>query len=712
MRSFIFLFFVLFCLNPSFLWPESNTLKIFFTSNLEGKFVIESKDEDDPLLNLSSLLLTEQNRNPGSLLIDLGNSFYPGALSKYSYGSVMMDFFHYTGYKSILVSSMDIRIGFENLAFLQKDKKTLLLSSNLLKNQKPIFNPYFEVNAGKKEKIVFIGVSSQKLILNISEKKLRKINIHKIEEAVDSVLSLYEDREHTHFVLLSGLTHEENLMVLKKYPAISAIIGGGDNNGNFSGLNAEQMLLSDGRAIYYLSRKNGYYEADLEVGALFKIKSFYFKPAKKEQMSDDENFFQLKKRVAIWKDQFTKDNSKKIANLNQNEYILDDEKMSLLMRSYFHTEISLIKIGSVRDSRLSGEINEADLFKLFFTDFPLLKFNLSGRQIKAIYNAQNDFIMNGYDAQKEKIHGYFIDGGQNYTVVSSQSGYEMACEMNEAKIPYRNTWRSFLDLLKWDLARVKSFPDFDVAAENDSHFFSHIQFNFSLFYDQSSIKKGGDISTPAGQPDISYSQLGIESSLTWVLYNRWHQITFNPYLNFEKKTQKDQPDEFINNLFRGTLVYRLNCDFFLKPYQKSQLDTVVKKVDGERPTLIRETVGSSIGSDIIEGNLGFGFEKKVHAPVLDPQYGMEVLLKLKWSILDNLVFKSSIDFFWSQDENNKSLSSFKTQAQTGFYFNFTDDFGISIRYNWFYYYSGEYKQSYSYSQIFTAVDLKTDFKVF
>ena len=147
-------------------------ISVIITSNLEGRTMLQGEDYDrsDELLLLGQSILYEKNRNRGDLYVDLGNAFYPGVLSKYSYGSVMMDFFGFFQCNGALVSSKDLRIGVDNLKFLRKSRTTKLLSSNIVRDTKQVFDPFFIHQKGN-QKTAFIGVSSKKIQFEIAEKK-------------------------------------------------------------------------------------------------------------------------------------------------------------------------------------------------------------------------------------------------------------------------------------------------------------------------------------------------------------------------------------------------------------------------------------------------------------------------------------------------------------------------------------------------------------
>ena len=113
-------------------------VSILVTSNLQGKFSLDTDNQDnaDPMLVLGQNIVYERSNNDIDLYLDLGNALYPGVLSKYSSGSIMVDFLDYFSCAAVLVSSKDLQVGTQNLLFMEKNKKVRFLSANIIQNGK------------------------------------------------------------------------------------------------------------------------------------------------------------------------------------------------------------------------------------------------------------------------------------------------------------------------------------------------------------------------------------------------------------------------------------------------------------------------------------------------------------------------------------------------------------------------------------------------
>jgi len=96
---------------------EEQAVNFLLTSNLNGRFDVSAQNQEalDPMLLMAQSLAHEQKNHPADLYLDLGNAFYPGLLSRFSYGSIMMDYLDYFHCSASLVSSLDLHIGVNNL---------------------------------------------------------------------------------------------------------------------------------------------------------------------------------------------------------------------------------------------------------------------------------------------------------------------------------------------------------------------------------------------------------------------------------------------------------------------------------------------------------------------------------------------------------------------------------------------------------------------
>ncbi|MCP4138609.1 MAG: hypothetical protein GY754_47070 [bacterium] len=704
-------FIITLLLLPGTLFAQDLTLVL--TTNLEGNFSpqIENQEKNDPLILLGQSIEAEKRKTP-LLWLDLGNAFYPGVLSKYSGGRAMIDFFNAFQCRSTLVSSKDLRIGADSLEFLQKKSQAALLSGNIINENKSgkknPFKPYF-IHQGGAEKIAFIALSSNKILFNIAEKDVFKIRLEQQEKALAKILEELKNKGISRRILLSGLEYSENITLINKFKEIDLVICGGDNQGKVLEGKILRMDLEGGRSIISLTAPAEYYLLHLSLGQNFGIVQITPKKTKNYADIKTDRYRDFIKRITIWKKQSGDAAGRIIAKTEGKTFEIDYKKIARLFRHRYNGEAAIIKKDAIRSFKEKENIKRISLLSSINDNYTVFVYKLTGSQLQTVHGALPEFYFDGYE--NSKIQDYALTSSRFYSIVSTQSVFERVETILGTTVPYENTWKDIPELITEDLTgkeeKVLYRKDFDYL---DGRFRSTIDIFLSGFYENSYVKKGDSISAPAGQASESFKKWGTESKIDLTIYNDLHKIVITPYINYAK-----QEDIYLNNLLRGTLFYKLNIDFPAAPYHKSQVDSVVAEVEGLRPTLIRETLGSDIETEYITGKIGIGFEKKVHDPVEDAIYGFETILKFNIDFLSYFSYSLNLDSFLSltsSEEESSSGGYIKTDIENALSFKVSELIKLSFKHKWYHYYSIKLEEHYYNSRFITSLDLKTDFKLY
>lgn len=703
---------LLFSAQPQAVLAEKK-ISLLLTGNLEGMFSldVENQEQEDPLLLLGQSIIRERKRRQVDLYLDLGNAFHPGALSKYSYGSVMSDFFHYFDCRATLISSRDIRIGVDNLEFLQKGKRTMLLSANIVRDDRTVYQPAFEYPLDG-DTIAFIGISSKKILFDIAEKNIYRINLESEQIALKRTIDTLKEKGVNYIVLLSGLTTEENVQLLRSNKEIDLILCGGDNPGKLHGERMNRIDFSDGRAIVFLQKRKGYYRLDLSLDERVSAGRLRFIPLRFIK-TNEGSYREFVNRLSIWKKKFKEEEDTLIGSAPA-EYILDDVKISQLLRGRFSAEIALVGINTVNRAHLRGDIRRFQLYRIVNDEYAVFTYTLAGAELKQLSEKAEGFVITGYE--EGRVQGYPISDTRRYRVASTQRVFEAVEERLKKKISYTNTWTNITEILVDDLKDEKMLFREDYGYI-DRRFRATIDILISNFFDQSAVSRKEEEPVPPGKPEISYRQWGMENKIDLTIYNRYHQFIITPYVYYIEEDIQDGEKNYLQNLLRGTFYYTTNLNCIVRPYHKSQCDSVVRAVDGLRPTIIRETFGANIltgnGFYKIIGNIGAGFEKQIHDPVNDPIYGIEAILKLQMGFLSFLTYGLSIDTFLAKEEvQGREIDHFRSEMENSLSFAINTFLELSLKHKWFYFYKKEYEERYENSQILVSLDIKTDFKIY
>jgi 2',3'-cyclic-nucleotide 2'-phosphodiesterase (5'-nucleotidase family) len=705
-KKFIYLYlilFVFFIMNIFFIYSVSagEEFSIFVTSNLGGRFSVNETDENkESMLVLAQSMLSERKIRKADIYIDLGNAFYPGLLSKYSYGSVMMDFFNFFSCDAVLVSSKDLRIGIDNLQFLSSGKKTDLLSANIVRNKKTIFTPYFIRYKGNTS-VAFTAISSKKINFDIAEKNIYGIKLKNESEALNETIRDIESRGISHIVLLSGLGIKDTVSLLSRYKQIQLALCGGDNTGDLFSDKASRIDLADGRTVLLLPEGDMFYSLNLRLDGQISVSNLRrITPAPVKIYSRDYSDFV--NRLALWKEKFKAENEQVISSTDNKKIIINDIRLSGLLRDKYNSEIAIVERNTILESTFSRDIKRSDLLHVVNIDYNIFIFNLKGEDLKNIPGDET-LLIDGVNG--DKIQGYSINDARIYRIAATQPAFEKVEQILRKDIPYQNTWTNITDIITSDF-KEKHILFLNDYSYLDKYFRATVDFYLSNFFENNIVKRSNSFETPPGQAEENYKRWGLENKIDLTIYNRYHRILLSPYMFYER-----QDEQYINNLLRGTLTYNLNLYNIIKPYQKSQADTVIKETDGLRPVILRETIGIDAITDNLQSKVGVGFEKYTHDPDQNPVYGIEFLIGYKLPFLNYFSYSFNIDSFISARSLKKTKRHIRSELLNSLSASINQFLSISLKYRWFYYYSGENMARYENYQTIISADLRTDFKI-
>lgn len=710
-RPRAYLLVILFAFSPASRALAEQDLTLFLTCNLQGRFSPEAEGQDirDPFLLIARGMI-EERKARNTLYLDLGNAFYPGPLSKFSYGSVVMEYFEALSCAATLVSSNDLRIGMENLEALQREKGTKLLSANLLRDRKPLFLPYTIRDVGGTS-LAVIGISSDEVVFDIAERNLYNVAVQYRSEEFAVFLREVKSRGADYILLLSGLSLKKTLALLSDFGEIDLAICGGDNPGEIYSSPASRVEMADGRSIVLLPESDGYSSLDLVLEQSGMRVTGLRRRSEAQLQSDasdlpppldDSDYVALSDRLRLWKGKFRQEGETVLATTGGKPSEIDDRSLSFLLRDRFDAEVSLVEAGAIHRSVWHHDVSLSDVIVAVNQDFNLFVYGLTGKQLKKVKAVAQSLLINGLE--NNRVQGYRVEAKRKYRVVSTQATFDRVERILGKQVPYKNSWITVTDLLKSDLQGegVIFRDNYDYL---DRRFRTTVDFSLSNYFDHASVSKGADDDTPPGWPSDSYSQWGLENEIKVVVYNRRHQVVFLPYICYRRTT-----DIYLKNMLRGSILYNYNTQGIAKPYFKSQVETVLEDVAG-RPVVIRETLGAYFTPEKLTAKLGAGFEKKVKDPSEDAFYGIEAQANLKLPLWDKIVYTLDVDSFVSIRSFADNDEYIRAEIVNGVSVPLVPHLYIGFKHKWFFYRSPDSLEDYSSSQVLTTLDLKMDAKL-
>lgn len=681
-------------------------VKLLLTTNLQGRFTAETQDQDlkDPMLRMAQSLLQAQYMRDVDMYLDLGNSFSQGLLSRFSHGSLMMEYLENLGCTATLVSSHDVKVGIGNLDFLHKGKKTQLLSANILENGKPLFTPHF-IRTIEDKKIAVIGLTSRKAQLDIAEKQLMDAALEDADTALEASLAEIRKASVDIVILLSGLSARENIRLLETHADIAFCISGGDADGRLYRSRASRVDLVSGQSLISLTNPEQYYELTFSAGkTVSRLKLNPQDPLAVPAMTQRPAYLNLAQRLCLWKNRFSAMGAEIVAEKIPPSVEIDTGRVAQLLLHRHNAEIAVIEKNAVTPRTLSGQVTYFDILNIINNELPVYTYQLSGKSLKRALKYLTDVSTAGSDGLQ--VQGYPIENHRMYRIASTQSVYENLIKRVKRKLPYHNTWQSLSDNIRSDLQteRVIFRPEFDYL---ERRLRTLVDIDFYNFYEQADVSKGSTISTPPGRPSKSYGKWGMENKVDVTIYNRYHSLVITPYMYVVK-----QDDIYQQNLLRGTVFYTYNSTPEMKPYFKSQLDTVVRELEDQYPLLFRETVGAFFQYPHVSGKLGIGIEKQTQDPEKDLITGFESILDARFEVVQNLTYVLNMDVFYGFRRLYLSQNQTRLEVNNALVFKLNSFLGVSLKHKWFFLDSLEHDERYSDSRIILGFDVATDFKFY
>ena len=490
----LLLFFTLTCtVLPASVCADAGNpdITLLLTANLNGRFLTTTEDQDrkDPMLIMAQSLIAEQKNRSIDLFLDLGNAFYPGVLSRFSWGAVMMDYLDGLGCSATLVSSQDLKIDIGNLEFIQKGKQTQLLSADIQKKGKPVFTPFLTRRI-KGKTFAFIGISSKKGFLDIAETELLGVSLVQADEALESIIAEVKRENVDYIVLLSGRSTADNLVLMEKHKSISLCISGGDTFGETYSVKTSRIDLDSGRSLVTLTNPDGYYVLSLRANGSLLVDSLnlimpVFRP------TTDPRYAEFVRRLTLWKQRFAADGEERVADNLQENIIIDDAKVANLLRDRFRAEIAIVDSNSIIPRILSKEVTYSDIIGMVRNEYPIFTFRLTGKELKQVAGNAEGLVISGSDGKT--VQRYPIENDRKYKVCATQLVYNRVKRELKREVQYENSWRTLSDEIRDDLKgkQVIAGEEFSYL---DNRYRVLTDIWLSNFYDHSVIS-GGTIRT-------------------------------------------------------------------------------------------------------------------------------------------------------------------------------------------------------------------------
>ncbi|MBS0616905.1 MAG: hypothetical protein JSR44_01860 [Spirochaetes bacterium] len=668
---------------------------LYLTSNLAGRFPLDKNLDDNAMLRVGAYLRQAKNKNPAAYHFDLGNAFYPGRLSRYSFGALTADYLKMIHADAGLVAAADLNIGADSLGYINRARGIRLLSANLFREKKPFFGEYEILKKGD-AKVAVVGFTSPRSLVNFAEAQHLDLRLEKPDVVAPNTLQKIALENPDITIALTGLALDDALVLLAHNPQIDILLCGGDSPGTIGVEPVRAIELPDGRRAIAMPKDTPLVKLVLQkrekVWAVAErsIIDIWTSDAPKDVLPS------FARRLTLWQKWFAVEEDADSKTTAFQPLQLTPQYAAASLRSSYGCDIAFLENDDI-DTSANVSISRArDVRYAVQNDYDIFTFRMSGADARSFYAANPQLVFSGIS--QEAITGNPIRDNVDYRACATQRGYEIAAASLGKRAPAESQWSGISDSVV-DAAAVGKNPD-NVA---DKKFRLLTIFNLSNTYETGNVTTTANAAIPPGQPPNSYFKWGLENNVNFILYNRKHAFSFNPYIFYVR-----QNDQIINNLMRAQVTYTYNTEWLLKPYQRSRVDTVVVPINGLNPTFIRETAGAELNYGIFTGRFGLGFEKQVLDPATTSYAGFEATLGINWEFVPGITYSLAFDSFSATTLTGVWRN--RIDMTNAVIFKIVDPLTFTVSHRYYYFYQESLQSLYNSSILLVSLDLRTTWK--
>jgi len=673
-------------------------ITVYVTSNLAGRFPLDQNHDENHLLRIGAYLRTAREKNPQAYFLDAGNAFYPGRLSRFSFGSLTADYLQMLKLDAGLVASADLNIGADSLDYIRRARGIRLLSANIFREKAPFFEPYALVQKGN-FKAAVLGVTSPRSIVSYAEAQLLDLRLENAEASLKTALDAAAVAKPDITIALTGMGLEGAVTLLGKNPQIDVLIAGGDSAGAIGNEPVRGVELTDGRRVIAMPGGTALMRLTLKKQGNVWIVS---ERENIDVFADNSSVVtppSFVRRLSLWQKWYAVDEDSETAQVDFKPFRLTPQFAAAALRDTVGCDVSFLERDDIDTLNFGTIMRPRDIRYAVQNDYDTFTFRLSGAALRRFYKTNPRLVFSGMS--QSAITGYPIRENVQYRICSTQRGYELAMAQLEKRLPPVNQWLGISDAVTSTLVSGASDPDLSA----DRKFRLLTILNLSNVYETGRVTNNGGIDTPPGQASDSYFKWGLENDVNFIFYNRRHSFAFNPYIFYVR-----QKDQVIRNLLRGDVTYTYNTEWFVKPYQKNRIDTgvVPDPATGLRPSFLRETAGAEFSWKFVTGRLGGGLEKEILDPVNNPNWGFEATINALWEFYPGIKYKLGFDSFSSLTYQN--FWRHRIEIGNSLIFNVADPLTFTVSHRWYYFYLETVRDFYNASILLMSLDLRTTWK--
>jgi hypothetical protein len=588
-------------------------VRMLFTWNARGQTGLAPEDSTGPSSPWIERWATvaEGARDSASIVLDLGNTLYPGYLSRFSYGSLMAEILNRAGVSARRVTARDFSQGRDRLATLAGRATYPFVCTNLIDEEtgKAVFAPSASMRVGDTEVRVVAVVRPQR-VRGSGYGDHDEIEIADPVESLRGFLSA--DSGFAGGITLCLCDHG----TVSRYPELLAVPGidlfacGVDAFSSSTRPATRMELLESGARIVYVPPfQTGIGRLDMEMQEGSPTIRYGIDTTTDV---DEECLLRLRDLHRKWSTLYRAESSDTVAEMDS---ALTHDQASVvgnLLREKTRAEVAVFERALVSSTPLPATITVQDLDRLLNASPDLYMLQLREHDIRRADGIEG---LAWIGLEGGTVEGRGMSGDHRYRVVATEAAKEAILEAMRGRPPAARARPLFVSLdeaLREQLARRKR-ADYDFA-----HLRRRVRLSAGLELETSRrrvrVWNPDSVTSLPGATNESFSAWDIDLKLPLSLHNWRHELELEPRLQYAAANE-----EVGRNDLELTLDYTFGPTTVLKPYASARYQTYVAlRPEETLPVKIRTTLGAQATLADWELRLGFGAEKGTEADEPNP----------------------------------------------------------------------------------------------
>jgi hypothetical protein len=592
-------------------YGSGDSAVLYFTWNIQGEVAADTASPEGERLRSEWERLAEAGRDSAVMIVDLGNTFYPGALSRFSYGSLMGELLNRTHVAVKAVGIKDFFQGRERLAVLRERAGYAFLSSNLIdkKTRRPLWDPVVTRSPGG----ICVRIVSALSPKEAAASKPLSLDGVKIADPVSCLkehLATFPDRARPFTICLC------DKQTLDEYPALQDLDGidlfacGMPKFDPARSRSPRETLLANGRRILYVppfSEGVGMLVLTAEEGMPARPAEFTIQRAAGVQPSSRQSPF-FSDLVGKWTALYLKEKGAVVARMDEPLVKNQVAAVGNLLRERTGADLACLEASLITEARLAGSVTGRDLDRLITSSPDLLVWKLSGSDIGRARRVDGVQWV-GIDA------GSGVAGREMYSVVITENAFSLITEalgggggFPKPRYLFTSITEAVADQLSSRKSKTYDFNGLGRRWRRSGEASAEVSAQSMTVGNRRGID---GLSGVSYEP---YSNWNINLKVPLSIHNAWHRFDVSTDIDYASSEASIE-----RNFLELKLDYGFNPNFPINAYASADYQSFIVKEPGtDMPVRMRTTAGAMTEQGEWTFKLGFGAEKLLSSPRGDP----------------------------------------------------------------------------------------------